>query len=190
MSHFLNFEHHQNKYLLEIISPIFGWCSLRTFTNPCYTTNQPFTCRFPSCTGEPSCILTLRPKVLTAKRAKDSEVGCNRHKQIQSICSNMIQIETHKYPKYQFDFEVLHYPMTYKKHLYPIQWLVTNTSVWIDDRSLDLRAIPSLEQTQMGNDRLKEMERLKGNSTWNNLPYLHHTWYILTHVHKYMAELW
>jgi hypothetical protein len=75
----------------------------------------------------------------------------------------MIQIETHKYPKYQFDFEVLHYPMTYKKHLYPIQWLVTNTSVWIDDRSLDLRAIPSLEP-QMGNDRLKEMERLKGNN--------------------------
>ena len=102
----------------------------------------------------------------------------------------MIQIETHKYLKHQFEFEVLHCPVTYNiwfgQNTY-IQWLVTNTantSMWIDDRSLDLRAIPSLEQTQMGNDRLKEMERLKGNSTWNNLPYLHHTWYILTSVHK------
>ena len=27
--------HHQNKYLLEIISPIVGWCLIGTFTNPC-----------------------------------------------------------------------------------------------------------------------------------------------------------
>jgi hypothetical protein len=26
--------HHLKKYLLEIISPIVGWCSIRTFTNP------------------------------------------------------------------------------------------------------------------------------------------------------------
>ena len=28
--------HHQNKYLLEIVSPIAGWCLIGTFTNPSY----------------------------------------------------------------------------------------------------------------------------------------------------------
>ena len=31
---FGGFEHHQDKYLLEIISPIVGWCLIGTFTNP------------------------------------------------------------------------------------------------------------------------------------------------------------
>lgn len=35
MSHFVDFWHHCIRYLLEIISLIFGWCSSRTFTNPC-----------------------------------------------------------------------------------------------------------------------------------------------------------
>ena len=34
MSLFGDFEHHRNKYLLEFISPIVGWCLVGTFANP------------------------------------------------------------------------------------------------------------------------------------------------------------
>ena len=30
-----DFEHHQSKYLLEIRTPIVGWCLIGTFTKPC-----------------------------------------------------------------------------------------------------------------------------------------------------------
>ena len=34
MSLFWKFKHHQNTYLLEIVSPIVGWCSIGTYTKP------------------------------------------------------------------------------------------------------------------------------------------------------------
>ena len=37
MSHLGDFEHHVKIFLGDYsISPVFGWCSIRTFTSPCY----------------------------------------------------------------------------------------------------------------------------------------------------------
>ena len=41
------------KYLLEIVSPIFGWCSMRTFTTPC--TSSLLHCRSPPGNSSKSC---------------------------------------------------------------------------------------------------------------------------------------